>query len=386
MTQAGAALTSRGWVVLAAAAVMALAGVLFGIEELYPLAAAAAALVLAGRVWVAAARSDVQVMRIVHPTRLPAGGEARVELAVRNAGARRTPPIGAADSFDKGRRWARFAIAPLNPGESRRASYRLPASTRGIYHLGPLQLHFTDPLGMARKVVVTAPDTSLTVHPAYELMPVGAASSHRDEDQSYARPSLGKEGDGFYALREYVPGDDLRHVHWPSTARLDDLVIRQPENRRQGRVTVAADLRAPLHDQDSLEAVLSGVAGLAMSCLRAGLEVRVVTTAGFDSGHGRARTHAPAILDGLAAASAHRPAGAAPFRIVGTSDPVILVTTDRSSAADVRSIVRQGGATGTTLVVFETGAQAQSPPGFGIRVPLGASFAKVWAGHEAARC
>jgi uncharacterized protein (DUF58 family) len=387
----GRRVTARGWVVLGASAAMGLAAFLFGVQELYALAAAGAVLVVAARLWVATRRWSVEVTRHVHPVRVPAGSDARVELTAENEGRFPTPPISAADPFDGGRRWARFAIAPMSPGEERRASYRLPTSRRGVYHLGPLELKVTDPFGLAEATRSTAADTSLTVHPRVESVSVRSPSSHRDDDR-LPLPVIGRGGNEFYALREYVPGDDLRHVHWRSTARLDHLVVRQPEHLRRGKVTVAADLRATVHDSESVEAVLSAVASVAISSLKSGLQVRVVTTAGLDTGHGSGRRHTPAILDGLAAAVPHRTLGGPnPFRMVGMVDPVVLVTTDRASEADVESAFGLGGPSGTTVVIFELAPSASVSPALSgrrrrrqaIRVPLGGSFRAAW---EVAAC
>lgn len=392
MTAGSRGLTTRGRVVAGAAVLMALAAYLFGVQELYCLAAAAAVLVIGARVWVQAVRWDVTVTRQVHPARVQAGAEARVELTVRNTRSRRTPPLQASDAFDGGRRSAHFAIAPLTAGETRASSYRLPSNRRGVYHLGPLELQLLDPFGLAHRTRSTAPETSLTVHPRYELVPVHAASSHRDDDRRLVHAMISKAGTEFYMLREYEPGDDLRRVHWPSTARIDDLVIRQPEGVHQGRVTVVADARATVHDADSLEALLSGVASLAVSSLGAGLQVRVVTTGGFDSGPCSGRAAGLALLDGLATAEGHRPvAGAPPFRLAGRSGPVILVTTDRATDADLESAVGLGGPGGTTVVVFETSAPdgGRGPLAGGrrrVRVPPGGSFRSAWATQESARC
>jgi uncharacterized protein (DUF58 family) len=384
-----AGLTTRGWSLLGAAAVGALGAYLFGVEELYPLSLAAVVVVVVARLWAAGGGPRrVEVSRRVHPERVPAGAEARVELVVTNQGRRTTPPLEAADCFDAGRRWARFAIGPLAPGETRRASYRLPTSRRGIFRLGPLQLQAADPMGLAHQTSVVASKTSVTVHPRFSVVPVQGTSSHRDADLRQALPVMSRGSTEFYALRGYVPGDDLRHVHWPSTARLDDLVVRQPENVRWGRITVAADVRAPVHAGDSLEDVLSATASIAVSSLRAGLEVRVVTSAGFDSGHGSGTLHGPHLLDGLAAAEPHGGPSPAPFRTAG-GEPVVVVTTDRCAASDFEAVIGGGAARGAMAVVFET--PGGPPRGAGrfpcttVRVPLGVPFTAAWS-EVAARC
>ena len=403
MSTRPSALTLRGRTMLGAGAAMAVAAWLFGIEELYCLALATAVMAVGARLWVDLRRWDLQVSRVVHPARVSAGQEARVELVVRNPGRRPSPPVEARDPFDGGRRWARFAIAPLDGGEVRTSSYRLPSTRRGVHRLGPLELRSSDPLGLASSSRVTASESSLTVHPRYDLVPVRGMSAHRDYDRRLSNPRLGKGGTEFYMLREYVPGDDLRQVHWPTTARLDELVIRQPESLRRGRLAVVADLRAGVVDDESVEWVLSAVASLAMSGLRSGLQVRVVTTAGWDSGHGRGGDRAAVILDGLAAAGVHRASPRlAPFRLAGGTDPMVVVTTDRCPEADRRSAFGMGGASGTTLVVFETAgggevsavpagtAAAVTEPGTRpsgrrvVAVGRGQSFAAAWAAHTVA--
>ena len=370
MSSRPSALTLRGRTMLGGGAALALAAWLFGIQELYCLAVAAVVMAIGARLWVDLRRWELQISRVVHPSRVSAGQEARVELAVYNPDERPSPPVEARDPFEGGRRWARFAIAPLDSGEVRTSSYRLPSTRRGVYRLGPLELRLSDPLGLATTSRVTALESSLTVHPYYELVPLRGVSTHRDYDRRLSTPVLGKGGNEFYMLREYVPGDDLRHVHWPTTARMDNLVIRQPESLRRGRLTVVADLRRGVVDDESVESVLSAVASLAMSGLRAGLQVRVVTTAGWDSGHGTGRGHGPALLDGMAAAVIHRPQPhLAPFRLAGGMEPMVVVTTDRCTETDLHSAFGVGGAHGTTMVVFETGEA-----GAGGSVPGAAGF------------
>jgi uncharacterized protein (DUF58 family) len=386
-------LTVRGKVMLVSGGLMAVAAVLFGIKELYALALAAVVLVVSARVWVGIQTWDVRVLRHVHPPRVPAGFEARVELTVRNHGPRRSPPVMAGDPFDGGRRWARFTVAPLEPGETRRASYRLPTTKRGIFRLGPLELEVGDPFGLARSVQSTTADTSLTVHPRVDRISSRSLSTQADQDIRVPVPVIGRTGTEFFALREYEAGDDLRHVHWPTTARLDDLVIRQPENFWRGRLTVAADLRNASHDPESLELALSAAASVAVSGIRSGLQVRMVGTSGLDSGHGSGQGHAGIILD-LLAGAATRPGGALAdeFSRRPTRDPVVAITTDRASDADLAAAFRLGGRQSTTVVIFETRetARATQPDGYPaavsgryVRVPVGGSFRAAW---EGARC
>jgi uncharacterized protein (DUF58 family) len=365
---------------------MALVALLFGILELYPIAGASAMLVAGAWGWLSFQDFDVRVRRTVHPARVPAGMEARVELTVRNAGARTSPPISASDPFDGGKKWARFAVAPLAPGEIRVASYRLPTGRRGIYRLGPLELEVTDPFGMARIIRSTTPDASLTVHPRIEPLANRAIFARRDQESRLPQPVLGQGGNEFYGLRQYMTGDDLRHVHWPSTARVDDLIIRQPENVWRGRFLLAVDLRSRVHDRESVERVLSAIASLATAAIAAGVQVRVVSTAGFDSGYVSSTAKGPSILDALAAASPH-PGGSLPecLRMLRRPEPLIAVTTDSCDEEDLSSVIRLSGGGEATVVIFERAGGRDSAVSLSlagwarlVRVPRGASFRNAW--------
>jgi uncharacterized protein (DUF58 family) len=383
-------LTPRGWGLLAVSLLLALGGFLFGIEELYPVAAAGLILIVTARAWVSRRRWDVRVVRHVRPARVPAGVPARVELAVVNHGHDVSPILAARDPFDGGRRWARFLVAPLDPGELRWAAYSLPTSRRGVFELGPLQLELSDSFGLTRSATIGCPTSTLTVHPRVDSIRSPAWPAEPDPDMRVPHPVVGRLGDEFYGLREYRVGDDLRRVHWASTARTDQLMIRQPENLLQGRLTVAADLRAASQDAVTLEATLSAAASVAMAAIRSRVHVRVVSTSGIDSGFGTSAAHGAAILDMLAAAAPHSGSSLTddlPFGASATG-PLVLITTPAATEADLLAATRAGQRDRFTLVVFERSGQkadrAARPriPAHGrvVVVPAGGSFRAAWEG------
>jgi uncharacterized protein (DUF58 family) len=392
MDAGAAGLTGRGWALLAVAAALLAGAFLFGLEELYAVAAAAAVLVGAAWAWVGRQRWDVRVVRHVRPARVPAGMSARVELAVVSHEHRRSPVLAARDPFDGGKRWARFLIAPLDPGEVRWAAYTLPTSRRGVFALGPLELELSDPFGLARVVTIGCPLSTLTVHPKVEVIRSRYLPAERDPDMRVPLPVLGRIGDEFYGLREYQDGDDLRRVHWASTARVDELMIRQPENLLQGRLTVAVDLRSAVHDATTLEEALSAAASLLMAGIRSRIHVRLITTGGTDTGFGATAGHGAALLDVLAGAEA-RPGRRLldDLKIGAGSGPLTLVTTQSTSPAELAGVVRACARNQATLVVFERPGFASDGPGPD-RVPAhcrvvsvrsGATFQSVW---EATPC
>ena len=100
-------------------------------------------------------------------------------------------------------------------------------------------------------------------------------------------------------LREYAPGDDLRHVHWRSTARRGHLMMRQNETRRRAPVLLMLDVRPATHDRASFERAVEAVASIATALDRAGRPFEVAWSTGTTVGapgpppprvhHGRAR-------------------------------------------------------------------------------------------------
>jgi uncharacterized protein (DUF58 family) len=348
------------------------------------------ALVLVGacRAWVASREWDVRIVRHVRPARVAAGAAARVELAVANHGGRSSPILAAQDPFDGGRRWARFLIAPLERGEVRWAAYTLPTAKRGLFELGPLQLELSDPFGLTRVMTIGSPISTLTVHPRIDPIRLRHVPVEADPDMRVPVPVLGRVGDEFYGLREYRTGDDLRRVHWTSTARTDQLMIRQPENLLQGRLTVAVDMRTAIHDSTTLEAALSAAASIVMAAIRNRIHVRLITTTGLDSGFGATAGHGAAILDILAAAQATPGSTLLQDLHVGPgAGPLTLITTQAASTAEVTAVTRSGRDR-TTLVVFERAGDSgprlmlDHHPARSRVVPVraGSSFRAAWEG------
>ena len=123
---------------------------------------------------------------------------------------------------------------------------------------------------------------------------------------------LGRTGEDFYALRPYVVGDDLRRVHWPSTARTGELLVRQDEQPWQGRVTVLLDVRRTTTDQAGFERMVTAAASVIAASGRRGDLVRLVTTGGIDTGAMSGHAQLEALMEHLAGRRAHAVGGARP--------------------------------------------------------------------------
>lgn len=293
-------LTRHGAALALAAVALVVAGRFFGTLELFLLGTAA--LFLLGAVVVRAllVRVDVTVGRSVHPSRVHAGTPSRIDLEITNVGRRSTPVLRLVDAVS-GTRGADLSLAPLSPGGVLRAAYRLPTERRGQVEIGPLDLVITDPFGLTSVSVRSAGTTTLTIYPRIDPIAGLPETAGHDPDASQESPtSLGRAGEEFFALRPFQIGDELRRVHWPATARLDELQVRQTELPWQGRATVLLDLRGDVQSDRSLDIAVSAVASIITATRRSGDLVRLVATDGTDSGYLPGNAAYAAILEYLA--------------------------------------------------------------------------------------
>jgi uncharacterized protein (DUF58 family) len=167
-----------------------------------------------------------------------------------------------------------------------------------------------DPFGLTRVRSEAAPRAEVIVYPKVEEIRPLPHTTGNDRRAGARQPNaLGRTGEDFYALRPYVVGDDLRRVHWPSSARHDELLVRQDELPWQGRTTVLLDVRADAHrsgsgDGASLETAVSVAASVVTASARRTDLVRLATTAGTDSEFGGGSDHLEALMEHLAVVQA----------------------------------------------------------------------------------
>ena len=385
----GARLSRRATGLLAAGAMLPLVGRLLGRRELTSLGLVALVLTGASLVLVAYAPVRIEAVRRLVPARVHAGSPCRVDLHVRNLGLRRSPVLTACDPFDGGRRWARFRLAPLTPGQGCTAAYRVHSDRRGLFDLGPLQLVRADPLGLTTRTIDVAGVDTVTVYPRIDrIAPLPHTRGADPRGGTMTQASFGPSGDEFHALRPYVVGDDLRRVHWKSSARTEDLLIRQDDLPWQGRAALVVDLRSSVHTEASFEAAMSAAASIASACLGRGLEFRLLGTDGVDIGHGSGRGHLDAVLERLAAwepdPSAAQALATTLVRAGQARDSSLaVITTSKAGAGavDLAGLARRRGR-GTVIVVFENGGRFGSSTPAGatvVRCPDQNGFAAAWA-------
>jgi uncharacterized protein (DUF58 family) len=276
-------MTTRGRTLAALAASMLLFGRLGGMRELIMSGAAFALVLGVGFLLVWVRRGRISVRREVHPSRTIVGGSARVELIVEAAGRFGLGPVLLSDRVPRGLGQSpRLAMPGGTRKRARAVSYPLTPRMRGHYSIGPLEITHTDPFGAVRRRRSVASPSSLLVFPSYEE--IGDLPSGVQRIGIVRHSPLVGHGDEFFALRAYEEGDDLRKIHWPTSARTGNLVVRQEELLAEPRALIVLDTCASKHRGTgpgaSLEAAISACAAIGVLALRRRMRLDVVTPEG----------------------------------------------------------------------------------------------------------
>ncbi|MET7284995.1 DUF58 domain-containing protein [Streptomyces sp. NPDC005573] len=280
-----AGLTTRGRSFLAAGIAAAVCAYVLGQSDLLRVGLLLAVLPLICAAVLYRTRYRVAADRRLSPARVPAASEARVHLRMDNVSRMPTGLLMLQDRvpYVLGPR-PRFVLDRVEPGGRREVSYRVRSDLRGRYPLGPLQLRLSDPFGMCELTRSFAAYDTLTVVPRVEpLTPVrfgGEASGYGDGRQR----SLALAGEDDVIPRGYRYGDDLRRVHWRSTARHGELMVRREEQPRRSRCTVLLDTRSLAYrgagPDSAFEWAVSGAASVLAHMLERGFSVRLLTDSG----------------------------------------------------------------------------------------------------------
>lgn len=384
-------LTRTGWLAAAGAAGLVLTGRLVAVDEAFLAGATIAVLVVLAALGVALVRLRLDVARELHPARVHAGTSSTVVLEVRNRGRRRTPVLTLVDRVS-GTSGAHLGVAPLEREAATGASYDLPTERRGLLRVGPLEVHVTDPFGLAQARVQVTGVSELTVYPAIDdVAPVPMSSGTDPHAGRDLRSNLSPAGEEFFALREYVVGDDLRRVHWASTARRDHLLVRQDELPWQGRATCFLDTRAGYRPADALEPAVRAAASLVHAGRRRNQQLRLVTADGTDSGFSASNAQVEAIMERLAVveATTHRDLGPALDRLGRNAGGTLVLLVPADIAPDdllrLRRLTARYGR--VIPVLFEASSwdssagAAPARSGGGIRVRDDQPFPVAWDDH-----
>jgi Uncharacterized conserved protein (some members contain a von Willebrand factor type A (vWA) domain) len=293
MSTRRAGFTTRASCLLAAGLTAVLCGLLLGEIDLVRAGVLAAAVPCVAALVVQRSRVQVANRRSIEPAQAAAGEAVTVHLVITNRSVLRTGTLMLEDQLpDRLTGHARFVLDPLGGREARTVSYRMPGLARGRYRVGPLRIRLCDPFRMIDLTRSFTATSEFVVAPVVDALPAVDPPRSDDVGESVGSHSVGTHGADDQSTREYRTGDDLRKIHWRSSARTGVLMVRQEERPWRGQSTVVLDLRAAAHERapgdvpldagtdprlnSSLEWAVSAAASIGCHLLRRGRELSVL--------------------------------------------------------------------------------------------------------------
>lgn len=281
-------LTVRGWALLVMAVAAFVATRYFARQEFAYLGCFLVAVVGFGYAWTALRRVQLTVRRRFVPESAPAGEPVDALLLLQNWGGVRTPAMTWVDPASVPMSSSRPSELAGLPGFSARRAgepdvhrlhYRPDTTRRGAHTVGPLLLTLVDPFGMARRSIAVGEADRLVVTPAvYDLARADLRLSTGDGSEQTARRLVGA-GEPDVIARRYQPGDSVRKVHWPATARHGELMVKQDDQRNDQDAVVLLEASSFPDDDaaaDAFEWAVSGAASVAQHLASEGFGVRLV--------------------------------------------------------------------------------------------------------------
>ncbi|MEP6478784.1 MAG: DUF58 domain-containing protein [Rhodoglobus sp.] len=265
-----------GWLVLLAAVVCWIAGFVFGWSEFVFLAVTLAAGLVIATLFLFG-RASYGVLIELTPRRVVAGDRALGRIVVTNTGSRKSTqsrlelPVGSGT--------AEFTIPTLAPKEEHEELFAVPTNRRAVIVAGPAVSVRGDQLGLLRRTVKWADPVELFVHPLTARLAPSAAGLVKDLEGEVSK-TITNNDISFHALRAYEPGDDRRNVHWRTSARTGQLMVRQFEETRRSQLTMihSAESKGYASD-DEFELAVSITASIATQVIRDGTRLSIVSEA-----------------------------------------------------------------------------------------------------------
>jgi uncharacterized protein (DUF58 family) len=274
-------LTVRGRAVLAAGISAVVCALGLGQSDLLRVGVLLVALPAVCAVVLSRRHFRVSCTRTLLPHRIAAGQAARVHLELANVSSSRCSVMLVEERvpFVLGTR-PRFVLPGLEPRERRGVAYSVRSEVRGRFTIGPLAVRLTDPFGLVEQArSFTARDHLVVTPPIHALPGLPWRGDWGGRGDSRPR-AVSASGEDDVATREYRHGDDLRRVHWRSTARRGELMVRREEQPWQTRASVLIDRRASAHHGDglasSLEWAVTATGSIAHHLVALGYIVRLI--------------------------------------------------------------------------------------------------------------
>ncbi len=174
---------------------------------------------------------------VAAPTRVTRGDVAQVVIRV-DVPHGPTTWVSAVDDSGTARTWLPARAAPAD------LVWPLDTSRRGVFPGGPARLEAADPFGLRRRVLAERTPTPVLVVPRVHAVDPAVARGRLDDGASGEHEG----SDQFHSLREYVVGDPMKLVHWPTSARVGTLMVRRMVETTIPWLLLVLDVNARAYD------------------------------------------------------------------------------------------------------------------------------------------
>lgn len=385
----GAAVTTRGWLVGA----LAVALLVLGVVLHYPLVAGLGAtllLAVAAEVLAVVARPDIVVRRAVTPSVVVRHEDCRATLSVTGRRHRGLARLEVSDTVEG-------QLVPVPLPETARAEtvgvpYPIPTLRRGLVEVGPVRLRRVGLAGLADHTVWVGRTDLVRVLPRRVPVSGMPAGTRRTAHGSQTAWELG--GTDLVGLHEYAAGDDLRRLHWATSARSGTLMVREDVDPAEAHVRVVLDDTAASYrvtrpgtgEDHAFEDAVEVAAALCRVAEEEGHPVR------FSTASGRHTVEIP----GSPTRQAHREAQElewllaeielvdAPARTtfdVDGADLAVAVTGPTADEREIRRLLENGSPSRTVQAVVDPAHRVASEDHAGLLVLRGEdsrALARTW--------
>ncbi|WP_144719966.1 DUF58 domain-containing protein [Agrococcus jejuensis] len=270
-----APVTRLGWVALAITLVALVAGLALEWTELVVIAIAGGVL-LAIAVAYVIGRTMYRIELDLAYTRVVVGERALGRIEIHSASSR--PLMPATIEVPVGSAVAAFHLPRMQPRDVHEDVFAIPTSRRAVLRVGPVRSVKGDPLGLLRRQVRWTEPVELFVHPRTVQLDETTPGLIRDLEGITTR-DLTNSDIAFHALRDYVAGDDRRYIHWKSSARTGQLMVRQFEQTRRSVLALGLSTNPDDYgDAEEFETAISVLGSLGLQAIRDEMDVVVRTS------------------------------------------------------------------------------------------------------------
>lgn len=216
-------------------------------------------------------RMHLAVTLEVTPQRVVVGQPSMARFEITNIAS--SPLLALGVELPVGVSSARYTSPVLGPGATYEDWVTIPTSQRGVVRVGPILTQRGDPFGMVRRELRWTDSVDLYIHPKIVMLDELGTGLLRDLEGQTTQ-DISASDLAFHALRDYIPGDDQRYIHWKSSARLSSVsgeqkfLVRQFLDTRRSHIAIITDVNADAYTCDEeFELALSCGASVAVRAI-----------------------------------------------------------------------------------------------------------------------